>query len=500
MINNNDHNRLPQAHGVDTDNIIEETDNKFPHERSPCLFSLPSEVLVSQLSYLSIQDIETSVQYTCKVFNRLCNTQHLWREFCQQTGKLNENDSPDSISNISHNNDQIDYRQLYMSTPCVPIDFPNIMAALDYYPIVREKLPSSTFTVTLMPGVYHEQIQLDAKYYEILSNKGHSGLLHFNIRAAFHDKGAAIIHYDQNDTNQPCVSIINQSDTLSGNGESSDERSMFSVTIQDIQCLHYTIGNDIWNGNCALQVDGCNLNVNISSCSFQSDSGRGIVVSRGAQIYMSDTTVHDCAATGIYIGDLDSSARIERCNITRNGGGTRIPTTGTEESDQNVRNSPTNSNANDNVSHMNMSSLHGDNAYHSHQLVPPGHSGMYLEASTAIVNDCLLSKNSLTGLSVVRGGETKVSGCDVFGNGSSPVTIEDAHDVLLGLGEGIRGGIEDLGGNYFSGGNDWDNGRNENVVMRNENVNMIDRTRKTMFPTVNYEHTTVERLRFLYNS
>ena len=235
---------------------------------------------------------------------------------------------------------------------------------------------------------------------------------------------------------------------------------------------------------------------------------------------MSDTTVHDCAATGIYIGDLDSSACIERCNITRNGGGTRFPTItttgpGTEENDetnQNTSSSLENSNSTNHErrsSHpnINLSSLinHDNNTNHDdhQQLVPPGHSGMYLEASTAIVSDCLLSQNSLTGLSVVRGGETKISGCDIFGNGSSPVTIEDAHDVFLGLGDAIRGGIVDLGGNYLSsggGGSGGSSGSNENNVIMRDEHDMTDCIRKTIFPSVNNDHTTVEQLQLLYSS
>ena len=247
---------------------------------SSCLLSLPSEVLVTILSYLCIDDVELSVKVTCKSLYSLSNTQHLWREFCKQTGKLEESGSIKG-SYIHQRNTNIDYKQLYICTPCVPLDYPSIKQAINFYHSVKDRLLGSPFTITLMPGVYNEQIQLDAEDYETLSSVGGNNSVRrrgINIRAAFHEKGAAIVHHNQNDLNQPCVSISNRNDysALENDVDSSVEQSTFIFTLKDIQFLHYTKGNDIWNGNCALQVDGQNLHVNIISCSFQSDSGRGI--------------------------------------------------------------------------------------------------------------------------------------------------------------------------------------------------------------------------------
>ncbi len=220
---------------------------------------------------------------------------------------------------------------------------------------------------------------------------------------------------------------------------------------------------------------------------------------------MKNTTVHDSAATGIYIGDLNSDSCIEGCNIIRNGGGTRLPTsvTGIRENQIAVREvmatadadvASEHDHADNNIDdiHIDFPIYHYDQDVDDLQLVPPGHSGMYLESSTSIVKDCALTNNSLTGLSVVRGGKIKICNCDIFSNGSDPVTIEDAHDVLLGLGEGIRGGVEDLGGNCYSrpsseGGNPQDN-------------HLIAFARRTIFPHTIYGHMTVARLRELYSS
>ena len=72
------------------------------------------------------------------------------------------------------------------------------------------------------------------------------------------------------------------------------------------------------------------------------------------------------------------------------------------------------------------------------------------------VDDSLIGGNSLTGLSVVRGGFVSISASDITENGSTPVLIEDAHDQIhVGLSVPrlhIRGGVVEgpLPNNYTS--------------------------------------------------
>jgi len=61
-------------------------------------------------------------------------------------------------------------------------------------------------------------------------------------------------------------------------------------------------------------------------------------------------------------------------------------------------------------------------------------------------DDSLCAGNCLTGLSVVRGGFVSLSASDITENGSTPILIEDAHDVrdafrMRGQGISIRGGV-----------------------------------------------------------
>jgi len=171
---------------------------------------------------------------------------------------------------------------------------------------------------------------------------------------------------------------------------------------------------------------------------------------------MKETVVHDCAATGLYIGDSGSHGCIQKCNIIRNGGGSRIQ----HRRMYSINNDTFHNHASDDYDSVNDDSidhmLHDlDDDYnppgaYMGDLVPPGHSGMYVETGNATVEDSLLAGNSLTGLSVVREGRVTLWNNDITLNGTEAVTIEDAHDMHLGNDERrIRGGVTDLGGNNY---------------------------------------------------
>jgi hypothetical protein len=130
---------------------------------------------------------------------------------------------------------------------------------------------------------------------------------------------------------------------------------------------------DIWNGNAAVQLqpplgpDEQPLMVLpapaviLDRVEITSASGRGIVNIDGGLVNVTNCYIHDCAATGIYIGGPGSRAIIERTDVVRNGNG--------------------------NVQHR--------------RGIARGHSGIYLEQGHASIIDCNVSHNSLTGISAV---------------------------------------------------------------------------------------------------
>lgn len=70
---------------------------------------------------------------------------------------------------------------------------------------------------------------------------------------------------------------------------------------------------------------------------------------------------------------------------------------------------------------------------------------MYVESSLCWIDNSVLAGNSLTGLSVVRGGFVSLSGSDIAQNGHiNPILIEDQHDLHDPTrlnGASIRGGV-----------------------------------------------------------
>ena len=160
---------------------------------------------------------------------------------------------------------------------------------------------------------------------------------------------------------------------------------------------------------------------------------------------MTHTSIVDCAATGFYLGDWGSRAKVSGCNIIRNGFGSRRLRDERHGDIHNILNQI--------AAHAHLGLPIGRELF---DVVPPGHSGVYIESSMAWVDNTLLAGNSLTGLSVVRSGFVNLSGCDITENGHPvPIMIEDAHDVrdanrLQGI--SIRGGVVEgpLENNYSS--------------------------------------------------
>ena len=93
-----------------------------------------------------------------------------------------------------------------------------------------------------------------------------------------------------------------------------------------------------------------------------------------------------CAATGVYIGDEGSYSEIKHSNIIQNGYGNGVT-------------------------------------------IPSGHSGVYVENAKAIIQDCLLGSNGLTGLSVVREGLVTLRDCNIVSNNYTyQITFDNDHN------------------------------------------------------------------------
>lgn len=157
------------------------------------------------------------------------------------------------------------------------------------------------------------------------------------------------------------------------------------LVLKDVEINHNCHGIDIWNGNSALQLQPSLPpedavapplpepplpSATLERVKVTSQSGRGIVCIDGGNVVIRNCAVHDCAATGVYIGGPGGSrAVLERTDVIRNGIGSR--------------------------------NRHHHRRRRGGGAIARGHSGVYLEQGHARIVDCNISHNSLTGISAV---------------------------------------------------------------------------------------------------
>jgi hypothetical protein len=130
---------------------------------------------------------------------------------------------------------------------------------------------------------------------------------------------------------------------------------------------------DIWNGNAAIQIQpplaeneevvlprALRPRASMARCRVKSKTGRGVVNIDGGHVDLDACFIGGCAATGLYVGGPGSSATVRYTDVYNNGRG-------------NPR----------------------------RRGIARGHSGVYLEQGRAVLDDCLVAANTLTGISAV---------------------------------------------------------------------------------------------------
>ena len=374
---------------------------------------MPNDVTLNIFTFLAASDLDRGVSRTCKALRELSLHPQLWKQLCIQTGKLQPPSAGAAVSDREtkptagqderdgdekcgrrKSQSECNFMDLYYSIPCVPSDFPTIEMAVDH---TREG-----GTVTLLPGVYRERVVLTQSV---------------RIRAANPTSGvrtSIVWHYDNADNHEGQSTNVNQSaiQIFSNHGNTF-------VTLEHVSIYHSSLGNDIWNGNCAIYCRGEDSHTRLVNCSIQSDSGRGVVITSGASMEISKTTIHDCAATGLYVGGQTSLVEVHNSNIIRCGFGAtqrsnQACTAGDREQlDRNHDGSSTAS--------VSSSSSTTEADPPRHPSIPSGHSGIYIEGAEAEVADTLVAGNCLTGLCLVKNGLAHLSGCDVTENGTGPM-------------------------------------------------------------------------------
>ena len=175
-----------------------------------------------------------------------------------------------------------------------------------------------------------------------------------------------------------------------------------NVTLRRLRLGHYCGGFNLWNGNAAVQIqplpsapvadqehqpvpDASRLPTAIfHEVEVISHSGRGVVINDGGNIAISHSYIHDCAATGIYVGSNDCSLTLDHSDVISNGHGNQLAAS--------VRAAG----------------------------VSRGHSGFYLENGNATLSECNITNNSSCGISVSSpASRLTMSHTDVVANGHS---------------------------------------------------------------------------------
>jgi hypothetical protein len=171
------------------------------------------------------------------------------------------------------------------------------------------------------------------------------------------------------------------------------------LLLKDLCLEHISRGIDIWSGNAAIQVQpncgemthppqaaAAKASAVLESVEVVSHSGRGIVALDGAHVQIKDSYIHDCAATGLYVGGNDCRAVLEAVDVTENGMGSQR--------------------------------VGG---------IVRGHSGICIQQGFVSITDCNLSRNMLSGIAVISPGRTELTlkTTDLLMNGHSSIQLQN---------------------------------------------------------------------------
>jgi len=299
-------------------------------------------------------------------------------------------------------------------------------------------------TIVLLPGVYQEAIELssDKMFSRELNQTREEALtllkedsesivdlqklvtktfdleengVNITIRAADPSQATIIAHCsDELSGAKPTVQLNGVSGGKCKNAPS------IKLTLEGLHICHSVPGTDIWSFNTAIKAYGSKTTLRIIDCLVTSVSGRGIVVAGGADASLFGTTIHNCAATGIYVGDAGTKITLLRSNVVNNGFGGRPELSPTMAADPLLCSTAV-------FRESIKSGLDRESLVPTNEegVVPYGHSGIYIEAASASLDDVLISTSCDTGISIVRNGDVTLNGCDVVCNGSDGIQVED---------------------------------------------------------------------------
>lgn len=388
----------------------------------------PADVLPHVLSYCGPR-MMVHIRRVNKFWRDIIEQESTWKVLCQDLYKWQPDDEePDS------------WKEFYTQNPCVPVDFKSVQAVLQTF-------PEQDMRIWLRPGRYFlaETLRIGNKPQQKISIatmklpdnifespielvEGHAG----NVRTIQSTRKAPSFLKYMMCTSASYNDATLEEGSVGSDAEDNDNSSLvMSVPLRPLRATlvlrtrkqnepairvqhghfsavnlnieHSSYGTDIWNGNAAIQIQPAQPDqegpplvlrrdllpvAKLKGLRVTSQTGRGIVTIDGGQLTCQRVRVHDCAATGIYIGGRGTRALVQETDVLRNGLGSR----------QNGRRS---------------------------QGIARGHSGIYLEQGVADILDCNVSNNTLTGITAVSNENSTLtlSDTDLVGNGSFQLEV-----------------------------------------------------------------------------
>jgi len=224
----------------------------FPHKAK--LQCIPHDVLLTMLSYLTVEEVERKVMVlSWALYNLVWHyASMLWKEFCERTGKLECLKEPSVhvlFSTKGASIEKIDYRSLYYRIPCLPVDVNNFQEAID---LLRDrenqlktvegseynlgKVQNIQHVVSVLPGLYSEQVKVEGVkiiFKAIKSSQSADKL------------PRSVIKGKLNSENEPSIQAYAQ-------GDGAEALAHFI----GFEVLHKAAGTNIWEGNCAAYCEG----------------------------------------------------------------------------------------------------------------------------------------------------------------------------------------------------------------------------------------------------
>mmetsp|Transcript_9252 Transcript_9252/g.13989 ORF Transcript_9252/g.13989 Transcript_9252/m.13989 type:complete len:600 (+) Transcript_9252:400-2199(+) len=404
--------------------------------------SAPRDIIPNILSYAGPKKMHALTRVN-KSWNRICESEAVFRTLCEDLGKWTKGEDQDPDLQ-----DPVFWKNVYLNNPIVPLDYSTIhkaaAAVCNTGFFLETEFPeffqcTKNVRILVQPGLYvlDREIVVESMGGSSFTVKNHNmrtnatdvnddsrpstpssassrnssessspahtrRRLNSGIRNMLSCRQSAVEETDHEllvDVDQPREQVTIVLKTKRRNCPIFHIRQG-RMKLSGLSLVHYCSGTDIWNGNSAVQIqprmdEAYRATMPIApnrpptalleGCAVMSVSGRGIVAIDGSSAFIRNSYIHQCAATGIYIGGAGSIARVFSTDVVNNGIGNK----------------------------------------RSRRGIARGHSGVYLEQGAAFLSNCNVSHNALTGVSAVSQENCvlKIEDSDLIANGTQQLEM-----------------------------------------------------------------------------